>query len=113
MSDIDHELAALAALVDSMSGRLIAIREMLDNPPADGPPQSHRLACGTVCYRTVPVDRVRIGDWVSHDGDWRRVDVVTLAESATMLGWPDRSKWFLNGATIRVAKPAATEADVF
>ena len=113
MSDtIDHELAALAALVDSMSGRLIAVRKMLDTPPADGPPQSHRLADGTVCYRTRQVDRVRVGDWVRVSGAWRRVDVVTLAESSTMLGWPDGSKWFLN-TTIRVSHPAATEADVF
>jgi len=114
MSDtIDHELAALAALVDSMSGRLIAIREMLDTPPADGPPQSHRLADGTVCYRTVPVNRVRVGDWVQLGGVWRRLDLVTLAESQTMLGWPNNSKWVLNSANVRVSHPAATEADEF
>ena len=113
MSDIDHKLDALAALVDSMSGRLIAIREMLDTPPADGPPQSHRLADGTVCYRGRSVNRVQFGDWVLYDSVWRRVDAVTLAESETMLGWPNAVKWFPNRVIVRVSQPAATEDEVF
>ena len=112
-STIEDELAALAVLVDKMFGRVVVIRKMLDAPPADGPPQSHRLADGTVCYRTVPVNRVRVGDWVQLGGVWRRLDLVTLAESQTMLGWPNNSKWVLNSANVRVSHPAATEGDVF
>ena len=114
MSDtIDHELAALAALVDSMSGRLDIIRMMLDTPTADGPPQSHRLADGTVCYRGRPANRVRIGEWVLDDGAWHRVDGVVLGETQTMVGYHGGHKWFPLFATIRVSHPAATEVEPF